>query len=81
MPEQIEEVTVVAPVDGYALVNLLKDAGLTASTSEAIRMINQGAVRIDGERVEDAKLRLAGGSRHVYQVGKRKFLKIVVEST
>lgn len=80
MPEQIDEVTVVAPADGYVVVNLLKDAGLTASTSESIRMVNQGAVRIDGERVVDAKLRILAGSKHVYQVGKRKFLKILVRN-
>lgn len=76
MPEKIAEVSLVAPADGYMVANLLKNAGLTASTSESIRMVGQGAVRIDGERVVDAKLRVPVGSWHVYQVGKRKFLRI-----
>ncbi|MDP1615108.1 MAG: S4 domain-containing protein, partial [Methylococcales bacterium] len=50
--------------------------GLTASTSEAIRMINQGAVKIDGEKVSEAKLEISVGAEHVYQVGKRKFARI-----
>jgi len=66
-------------VDGvYGIANLLKDAGLTASTSESIRQINQGAVKIDGEKVSDTKLLVAAGSKHVYQVGKRKFARVEV---
>jgi len=56
----------------------LKEAGLTASTSEAIRMIKQGAVRIDGERIEDGKLELRAGETHVLQVGKRRFARITL---
>ncbi|BCU05605.1 tyrosine--tRNA ligase [Allochromatium tepidum] len=62
--------------DGLPLANLLKEAGLVASTSEAIRMVRQGAVRIDGERVEDAQQILAVGAEHIYQVGKRRFAKV-----
>lgn len=75
MPEEMEEVSLVVG-EGLAIANLLKDAGLTESTSEAIRMIKQGAVKIDGERVEDGKLVIAADTTHVYQVGKRKFARI-----
>jgi len=56
--------------------HLLKAAGLVASTSDAFRMIKQGAVRIDGERVEDRNTEIPAGSTHVYQVGKRKFARV-----
>ena len=62
--------------DGYAIANLLKDMGLTASTSEALRMIDQGAVRIDGERVSDTRCRLHAGPARVLQVGRRKIGKV-----
>ena len=78
MPDEMDEVTVKAEATGCAIATLLKEAGLTASTSEAIRMINQGAVKIDGEKVSDTKLLLAVGSKHVYQVGKRKFARVEV---
>jgi tyrosyl-tRNA synthetase len=78
MPDEMDEVTVKAEATGCAIATLLKEAGLTASTSEAIRMINQGAVKIDGEKVSDTKLLLAIGSNHVYQVGKRKFARVEV---
>ena len=60
------------------IANLLKDAGLTGSTSEALRMIKQGAVRIDGERVNDRGLAIAAGNTHVFQVGKRRFARVTV---
>jgi len=66
--------------EGLVIPNVLKSAGLTETTSEAIRMIKQGAVKIDGERVEDPKLQLFQGSVHVYQVGKRKFARIEMVS-
>jgi len=58
------------------IASVLKEAGLVASTSEAMRMIKQNAVKINGERVMDAKMQCARGSQDVYQVGKRKFAKI-----
>ncbi len=76
MPDEMDEVTVKGEATGCSITHLLKEAGLTASTSEAIRMINQGAVKIDGEKVSDTKLLLAVGSNHVYQVGKRKFARV-----
>lgn len=78
MPDEMDEVTVKGYATGCTITHLLKEAGLTASTSEAIRMINQGAVKIDGEKVSDTKLLLAIGSSHVYQVGKRKFARVEV---
>ena len=60
------------------IANLLKDAGLVKSTSEALRMIGQGAVRVDGERIEDRALTLRAGTTHVYQVGKRRFARVTV---
>jgi tyrosyl-tRNA synthetase len=78
MPEAIPEVAVQAPDGHIGLAQALKSAGLVASTSEAMRQIRQGAVRIDGERVEDVGSKLAGGSSHVVQVGKRRFARITV---
>jgi len=78
MPEEIPEVSVSAGVDGLGIASLLKEAGLVSSTSEAFRMIQQGAVRIDGERIEDRGLVVDSGSTHVYQVGKRKFARVTL---
>lgn len=78
-PDDIAELEVRAPDDdGIAIANLLKEAGLTASTSDALRMIAQGAVRIDGERLDDRELRLAPGSSHVFRVGKRRYARVTV---
>jgi len=79
MPEDIPEKTVASTDGQLAIANLLKDAGLVQSTSDAIRLIKQGAVRIDGERIEDTKLRMKTGSTHVYQVGKRRFARVLLE--
>ncbi len=76
MPGEIAEVELEAARGALPLANLLRDAGLTKSTSEALRMIRQGAVRVDGERVEDADLEFRAGSSHVYQVGKRRFARV-----
>ena len=78
MPEEMPEVELSSDAQGIAIANLLKGASLTSSTSEAMRMIKQGAVRIDGERVEDPKLHVPAGTRHVYQVGKRRFARVSV---
>ena len=59
-------------------VAVLKQAGLTASTSEALRMIDQGGVRLDGDKVVDKGLTLSGGVTAVLQVGKRKFARITL---
>jgi tyrosyl-tRNA synthetase len=76
MPEEMPEVAVNAPDDGIPISQLLKQAGLTPSTSEAQRMIEQGAVKLDGERVTDKGLRIRRGTSVVAQVGKRKFARI-----
>ena len=78
MPEEMPELTLKAPEEGLPIANLLKEAGLVNSTSEALRMIRQGAVKIDGEKLEDTGLRASRDSCHVYQVGKRRFARITV---
>jgi tyrosyl-tRNA synthetase len=77
MPEEIPEVTVPAGSDPLAITQVLKAAGLTPSTSEALRMIDQGGVRLDGERVSDKALKLGRGT-YVLQVGKRKFARVTL---
>ena len=78
LPEDIAEVKLSTSERGIPIANVLKDAGLTASTSEAMRMIRQGAVRIDGERIADPKLLLTVGTSCVCQVGKRRFAQVVI---
>ncbi len=79
MPEDMPEMRLIGGGDGLPISNALKDAGLTASTSESMRMIRQGAVRIDGERIDDPQLRLPAGSICVCQVGKRRFARISID--
>jgi len=79
MPQDIEEVSVASEGGVLGIAHLLREAGLVSSTSEAYRMIKQGAVRIDGERVVDRGIEVAAGTQHTYQVGKRKFAKVSVE--
>lgn len=79
MPDEIEEVSVTAQEGGIPIAVLLREAGLTASTGEAIRMLKQGAVKIDGEKVGDGQLKIEPGTENVYQVGKRKFAKVSVK--
>lgn len=76
MPDDIEEKNVPVSDEGLAIGNLLKEAGLVASTSEAMRMIKQGAVKIDGEKISDSKMVVVQNSVHIYQVGKRRFAKV-----
>ena len=78
MPDDMPEKTIIASDGSMAIANLLKEAGLTASTSESFRMLKQGAVKIDGERVEDRNLKLGAGSSHVFQVGKRRIARITI---
>jgi len=75
-PKDLEEIQLECPEGSLGIAYILKGAGLTASTSEALRMIKQGAVRVDGSRVEDRGLEFTTGSTHVYQVGKRKIARI-----
>ncbi len=76
IPEDIAELHFTAPDGGYPIANLLKDAGLCSSTSDAMRMIAQGAAKIDGEKVADKTVKIPPGSEAVFQVGKRKFARI-----
>ncbi len=77
LPEDMAEVEL--PISGaMGIAHVLKGAGLTASTSEAFRMIKQGAVRVDGERVTDRDLTLAAGVSCVIQVGKRRFARVTL---
>ena len=78
MPDDIEEISFSLSDDSIPLSNLLKECGMTKSTSEAIRMIKQGAVRIDEKKVTDLKLLIHSGTSAVFQVGKRKFKKIIL---
>jgi tyrosyl-tRNA synthetase len=78
MPDDMPEVSLEAGADGLPIANLLKDAGLVGSTSDALRMIKQGAVKIDGERVEDPGLICMPGATHIYQVGKRRFARVTL---
>ena len=76
MPDDIEEVSLASKDGTMGIAYLLKEAGLVSSTSEAFRMIKQGAVRVDGERIEDRGGEICAGTDHVYQVGKRRFMKV-----
>ena len=79
MPDDIPEVELEFNDGKLAIANLIKNAGLTQSTSDAIRMIRQGAVKIDGEKIDDTKLVIEAGDTHVYQVGKRRFARVTVK--
>jgi len=79
VPDDIPELSFEAPEEGYAIANLLKDAGLCSSTSDAMRMIQQGAAKIDGEKIADKSLKVGKGTEGVFQVGKRKFAKLSIQ--
>jgi tyrosyl-tRNA synthetase len=76
LPEQVLEV----PADGAVIGQVLKSSGVCPSTSDAVRMIEQGGVRVNGDKVSDKNLRLAAGSTYVLQVGKRKFAKVTLKN-
>jgi tyrosyl-tRNA synthetase len=78
VPDDMPDISLPAKGTGLRITNLLKDAGLTKTTSDAMRMIKQGAVRIDGERLADNAIEIATGSTHVIQVGKRRFARVSV---
>ena len=78
MPDEMPELTVASKGGAIGIANLLKEAALVGSTSDAFRMIKQGAVRIDSERISDKGLAIQSGSTHVYQVGKRRFARVTV---
>lgn len=76
LPDDIPEVSLTVGAEGMAIANVLKEAGLTNSTSDAMRMIKQGAAKIDGEKITDKALLIQAGVDSIFQVGKRKFAKI-----
>jgi len=79
LPDEIPELTITIDGEEIGIANLLKEAGLVASTSEAMRMIKQGAVKLNGkDKISDTKQTFAKGSQEIYQVGKRKFAKITI---
>ena len=79
LPDDMPEITLQAEAGELGVASMLKGAGLVGSTSEAFRMIKQGAVRLDGERVEDKALGLKSGHTCVAQVGKRRFARVTIE--
>ena len=78
VPDEIESVKVDIKNDSILLVNLLKDTNMISSISEGNRLITQGGIKINSEKVENPKLEVSKGSEGIYQVGKRKFLKIIL---
>jgi tyrosyl-tRNA synthetase len=78
LPEDLVEVTLAAESGALGIAHVLKGAGLVPSTSEAFRQLKQGAVKVDGERVEDGALSFAAGSSHVFQVGKRRLARVTL---
>jgi len=81
IPADLPDQVVIADGDRLAIGYVLQQAGLVASTSEALRLVAQGGVKVDGERVENPKLELpADGARRVFQVGKRRFASVRIES-
>ena len=79
LPEDIKEISLEIDTNTIPLTNLLKNTEMTSSTSEAMRLIKQGGVKIDSEKVADPKFEIQSGSEAIYQVGKRKFLKIKIK--
>lgn len=80
IPENIPEIEVVSRAEGLAITNILKEAGLVKSTSEAMRLIDQGGVRLDGQQIEDKSLRIGSGVTCMLQVGKRRFARVSLVS-
>jgi tyrosyl-tRNA synthetase len=80
LPENIPEYTIAVPPEGLPLARLLKEAGLVASNGEGNRMIEQKAVRLDSERVEDRGLMLKAGGSHLLQVGSRRYARVVLKA-
>jgi len=76
LPEDLAEVTLAVPAGTLGIAQVLKSAGLVPSTSDAYRQIKQGAVRVDGERVDDGSIAFGAGESHVFQVGKRRVARV-----
>lgn len=80
LPDDIPEVTVVLEGDDAPIGYVLREAGLVTSTAEAVRMVKQGAVKLDGEKVSDPQLRLNKGAKLLMQVGKRRLAQVAIAS-
>ena len=78
VPVDMQDLAIDNAGDAMPLANLIKAAGFAASTSEALRLVTQGAVRLDGQRVSDKNLKVEVGRRQVLQVGKRRFAGVTV---
>jgi tyrosyl-tRNA synthetase len=81
LPEDLVEITLDSGPAGLSIAHVLKGASLVPSTSEAMRQVKQGAVRIDGQRLDDATRVIAPGSTHVFQVGKRRLARVRIGSS
>lgn len=79
VPADLPTVVVAVPAEGLGIANVLRTAGLVVSNSEAVRLLDQGAVRIDGERLTSREILLKAGATHVLQVGKRRFSRVALE--
>src|SRR6185295_2004482 len=77
-PENLDEKVIQVATDAAAIAQVLKSSGLCPSTSEALRMIEQRGVKVNGDTVADKALKLAAGETYVVQVGKRKFAKVTL---
>ncbi len=78
IPDDMLEKILHAEKDGLPIAQLLKQAGLTASTTEALRLIEQGGIKLNGEKVSDKTIKLSPGQTAIVQVGKRKFAKVTI---
>jgi tyrosyl-tRNA synthetase len=78
IPDDLSEIQLTVGKEGMPIANILKLTGLTPSTSDALRMVDQGGVKLDGERVNTRDLRLTAGKTVILQVGKRRFAKVVL---
>ncbi|MGB8398070.1 tyrosine--tRNA ligase [Bradyrhizobium sp.] len=81
VPENVEETPIYCTGDTAKLANVLKDLGLAASASAAYRLIEQGAVRVDGERVESRDTALAAGASYLLQAGKRGIARVTLRKS
>ncbi|MDX2507585.1 MAG: tyrosine--tRNA ligase [Gammaproteobacteria bacterium] len=78
IPDEMDEFELKSTDGSLGIAYILKDTGMTNSTGEAIRMIKQGAVKINGDKLTDSKLMIDSGTTSIYQVGKRKFARVTI---
>jgi tyrosyl-tRNA synthetase len=81
VPDDLTEQFIEVPSEGAAIAQVLKSSGVCPSTSDALRMIEQGGVKVNGDKVTDKGLKLGAGSTYVLQVGKRKFARVTLKKT